>query len=95
MLYDAISVFEKKLNSVADQWRSSESSKDDTELERRTKLLVDNYVPKDGTYVLINMDKDFQYVHVLDIRFDKKAVNCRGGRINSIITYGIWTITAN
>lgn len=79
MLYDAISVFEKKLNSVADQWRSSESSKDDTELERRTKLLVDNYVPKDGTYVLINMDKDFQYVYVLDIRFDKKSNKLHGG----------------
>lgn len=78
MLYDAISVFEKKLNSIADQWRSSESSKDDTELERRTKLLVDNYVPKDGTYVLINMDKDFQYVHVLDIRFDKKSGELQG-----------------
>lgn len=78
MLYDAISVFEKKLNSVADQWQSSESSEDDTELERRTKLLVDNYVPKDGTYVLINMDKDFQYVHVLDIRFDKKSGELQG-----------------
>ena len=78
MLYDAISVFEKKLNSVSDQWQSSESGEDDTELERRSKLLVDNYVPKDGTYVLINMDKDFQYVHVLDIRFDKKSGELQG-----------------
>lgn len=78
MLYDAISVFEKKLNSVSDQWQSSESGEDDTELERRAKLLVDNYVPKDGTYVLINMDKDFQYVHVLDIRFDKKSGELQG-----------------
>ena len=78
MLYDAISIFEKKLNSVADQWQSLESGETYTELECRTKLLVDNYVPKDGTYVLIDMDRDFQYVHVLDIKFDKKSGELHG-----------------
>lgn len=78
MLYDAISVFEKKLNSVADQWQSVDSDETYTELERRTKLLVDNYVPKDGTYVLINIDKGFQCELPLDIRFDKKSGELQG-----------------
>ena len=78
MLYDAISVFEKKLNSVADQWQPVDSDETYTELERRTKLLVDNYVPKDGTYVLINIDKGFQCEHVLEIKYDKKSGELQG-----------------
>ncbi len=73
MLYDAIAVFDKMLNAQADRQRSRETDETCTELERRTKLLVDNYIPKDGTYVLINMDKDFQYETPLEIKFDKKS----------------------
>ena len=72
MLYDAIAVFDKMLNAQADRQRSRETDETCTELERRTKLLVDNYIPKDGTYVLIDMDKDFQYETPLEIKFDKK-----------------------
>lgn len=78
MLYDAISVFEKMLNSEADRWQSEESDETYTELERRTKLLVDNYIPKDGTYVLINMDRDFQCDAVLEIKYDKKSGELQG-----------------
>ena len=78
MLYDAISVFEKMLNSEADRWQSEGSDETYTELERRTKLLVDNYIPKDGTYVLINMDRDFQCDAVLEIKYDKKSGKLQG-----------------
>lgn len=76
MLYDAINVFEKKLNFVAEQWQAAGGG--DTEQERRTKLLVDNYVPKDGTYVLINMDRHFQCADIFDIKYDKKSGELRG-----------------
>lgn len=78
MLYDAISVFEKMLNSEAARWQSEESDETYTELERRTKLLVDNYIPKDGTYVLINMDRDFQCDAVLEMKYDKKSGELQG-----------------
>ena len=78
MLYDAIAVFDKMLNAQADRQRSRETDETCTELERRTKLLVDNYIPKDGTYVLINMDKDFQYETPLEIKFDKKSGELQG-----------------
>lgn len=78
MLYDAISVFEKMLNSEAARWQSEESDEAYTESERKTKLLVDNYVPKDGTYVLINMDNDFQCDYVLEIKYDKKSGELQG-----------------
>lgn len=78
MLYDAISVFEKMLNSEAARWQSEESDETYTELERRTKLLVDNYVPKDGTYVLINMDRDFQCDAILEMKYDKKSGELQG-----------------
>ena len=78
MLYDAITVFEKMLNSEADRWQSVESDETYTELERRTKLLVDNYIPKDGTYVLINMDNDFQCASPVEIKLDKKSGELQG-----------------
>lgn len=78
MLYDAISVFEKKLISEADRWQSGESDETYTEMERKTKLLVDNYVPKDGTYVMINMDRDFQCDAILEIKYDKKSGELQG-----------------
>lgn len=78
MLYDAISVFEKKLISEADRWQSGESDETYTEMERKTKLLVDNYVPKDGTYVMVNMDRDFQCDAILEIKYDKKSGELQG-----------------
>ncbi len=78
VLYDAISVFGKKLSNVAEQWQSAMSDDSYTGLERRTKFLVDNYVPKDGTYVLINVDKGFVCESPLEIRFDKKSGELQG-----------------
>ena len=78
MLYDAINVFEKMLNSEAARWQSVESDETYTELERKTKLLVDNYIPKDGTYVLVNIDKDFQCDLPLEIKLDKKSGELQG-----------------
>ena len=68
MLYDAIKVFEKKRNAVAERFFSEEA----TALECRTKLLVDNYIPKDGTYILITMDADFRLEAPLEIKYDQK-----------------------
>lgn len=49
------------------------------ELERKSeKWLLDNYVPKDGTYVLINMDKDFVTEDFVDIVYDKKTGELSG-----------------
>lgn len=49
------------------------------ELKRKTeKWLLDNYVPKDGTYVLINMDKDFVTEDFIDIVYDKKTGEISG-----------------
>ena len=78
MLYDAIAVFDKMLNAQADRQRSRETDETCTELERRTKLLVDNYIPKDGTYVLVYMDKDFWCDAPLEIKFDKKSGELQG-----------------
>ena len=78
MLYDAISVFEKKLNAVADRSLSSDSCGDFTDMERCTKYIVDNYVPKDGIYVLVNMDDGFCVSHVLEFKFDKATGGLSG-----------------
>lgn len=40
--------------------------------------LLDNYVPKDGTYVLINMQKDFLMEKNLNIKTDKKTGEVQG-----------------
>lgn len=43
------------------------------ELKKKTeKWLLDNYVPKDGTYILINIDRNFQFEESVDIVYDKK-----------------------
>lgn len=42
------------------------------ELEKKTeKWLLDNYLPKDGSYILINMDKDFQIEESVEIIYNK------------------------
>ena len=83
MLYDAIAVFDKMLNAQADRQRSRETDETCTELERRTKLLVDNYIPESGTYILINMDKSFRCDAIIEIKYDKKS---REHSCNSEIT---------
>ena len=52
-------------------------------MECRIKLLVDNYVPKDGTYLLIHMDEDFRCETPLEIKYDKK-----GGANRNIFLWG-------
>lgn len=78
MLYDAISIFEKMLTAETDRTLMAGSDDTCTELEHRLKLLVDNYVPKDGTYILVNMDKGFSCESPLEIMFDKKSGELRG-----------------
>lgn len=74
MLYDAIRVFEKKQNAAAERFFSEEA----TVLECRAKLLIDNYIPSDGTYILITMDADFRLETPLEIKYDKKSNELKG-----------------
>lgn len=78
MLYDAINVFEKMLNSEFDNCQFAELDGTYTELERKTKLLVDNYIPANGTYMLINIDKNFQCDYTLEIGFNEKTRELKG-----------------
>lgn len=41
--------------------------------EKSIKWVLDNYIPKDGTYVLIDMDDEFRLKDVFDIKKDKKS----------------------
>lgn len=41
--------------------------------EKTEQWLLDNYVPKDGTYILINMEENFRVEKVLNIKSDKKT----------------------
>lgn len=70
MLYDCMRIFMGKAKKV-----QSESSGQDTytDMELISKLSVDHYAPKDGTYILLNLDKDFALEYVLDISIDKKS----------------------
>lgn len=76
MLYDAINVFETKLKNEAARLQDNKNNY--TDMERKIKLLVDNYVPKDGTYVLINMDRGFACEEPLEIQLDKKSGVLKG-----------------
>lgn len=78
MLYDAIDVFEKMLISEAGHVQMGGTDETCTMLERRMKLLVDNYIPKDGTYILINMDRGFSSKYILEIMYDKKSGELHG-----------------
>lgn len=78
MLYDAIDIFEKMLLSEAGYVQMGGTDKTCTMLERRMKLLVDNYIPKDGTYILINMDREFSSKYILEIVYDKKSGELHG-----------------
>lgn len=70
MLYDCMQVFREEAKRVqADSIRQDTN----TDLELISKLAIDNYVPKDGTYVLINLNNDFSKECQLDIYVDKKT----------------------
>lgn len=75
MLYDCMQVFMEKAKKV-----QSESFRQDTDtdLELISKLSIDHYVPKDGTYILLNLDKDFTLEYKLDISVDKKSGEITG-----------------
>ncbi len=75
MLYDCMRIFMKKSEKV-----HSESFRNDTDtdMELISKLSIDHYVPKDGTYVLINLDNDFSLEYVLDISVDRKTKEILG-----------------
>ncbi len=78
MLYDALKIFERMLLSEADRAQMGEADETCTVLERKVKLLVENYIPKDGTYIVINMDKGFSHEPALEIAYDKKEDTLRG-----------------
>lgn len=46
--------------------------------EKTIQWLLDNYVPKDGTYILLNMENGFSVEKILDIKTDKKTGNVQG-----------------
>lgn len=46
--------------------------------EKSERWLLDHYVPKDGTYVLIDMDNNFELAKVLNIKTDKKTGTVQG-----------------
>lgn len=46
--------------------------------EKGERWLLDSYIPKDGTYILINMDRDFQPEEYVDIIRDKKTEEISG-----------------
>ncbi len=75
MLYDCMQIFMKKSERV-----HSESIRNDTDtdMELISKLSIDHYVPKDGTYVLLNLDNDFSLEYVLDISVDRKTKEILG-----------------
>lgn len=75
MLYDCMQVFMEKAKKA-----QSESSRQDTDtdMELISKLSIDHYVPKDGTYVLLNLDDDFALEYKLDISVDKKSGEIAG-----------------
>lgn len=75
MLYDCMQVFMEKAKKV-----QSESFKQDTDtdMELISKLSIDHYVPKDGTYILLDLDNDFALEYMLDISVDKKSGEISG-----------------
>lgn len=70
MLYDCMQVFMEKAKKLQSESYQQDT---DTDMELISKLSIDHYVPKDGTYVLINLDSDFALEYKLDISVDKKS----------------------
>lgn len=75
MLYDCMQIFMEKAKKVQSE---SVRQDTDTDLELISKLSIDNYVPKDGTYILLNLDKNFTLEYKLDISTDKKSGEISG-----------------
>lgn len=55
--------------------------------EKTEQWLLDNYVPKDGTYILLNMDNDFSIEKILNIKTDKGSVQGDTDSDYSFISY--------
>lgn len=75
MLYDCMRIFMKKSEKVHSESLRNDT---DTDMELISKLSIDHYVPKDGTYVLLNLDNDFSLEYVLDISVDRKTKEILG-----------------
>lgn len=75
MLYDCMQIFMKKSEKVHSESLRNDT---DTDMELISKLSIDHYVPKDGTYVLLNLDNDFSLEYVLDISVDRKTKEILG-----------------
>ena len=60
MLYDCMQVFMEEAKRVQ---LNSIRQDSDTDMELISKLAIDNYVPKDGTYVLINLNNNFSQAY--------------------------------
>ena len=69
MLYDCMQVFMEKAKKVQSDSIRNDT---DTDMELISKLSIDHYVPKDGTYILINQDDNFSLAYLLNISVDKK-----------------------
>lgn len=69
MLYDCMQVFMEKAKKVQSDSIRNDT---DTDMELISKLSIDHYVPKDGTYILINLDDNFSLAYSLNISVDKK-----------------------
>lgn len=51
----------------------------DKVLDEEDKLILDNYIPADGTYILVSKDEDeFKIKEVLNIRYNKKLEEIEG-----------------
>lgn len=70
MLYDCMQVFMEKVKKA----RSESFRQDtDTDMELINKFTIDNYIPKDGMYILINIDDNFSIQEPLNILLNKKT----------------------
>lgn len=50
----------------------------EAEMQLKKNMLLDAYIPKEGTYVLINTDDEFSVYDILDISVDKKSGEIKG-----------------
>lgn len=69
MLYVCMQIFMNKAKKAQSEGTKKDT---DTDMELISKLSIDHYVPKDGKYILINLDDDFSFEYSLDISVDKK-----------------------
>lgn len=70
MLYDCMQIFmEKAKKAQSESFRQDT----DTDMELINKFTIDNYIPKDGMYILINIDDNFSIQEPLNILLNKKT----------------------